>query len=157
MRIVHCRWRQQMQQSNILTSVNAKFCSDIQERSEQTPSAEEAQVLWCAEGTPNYLLWLCGVCWSSSISAAGSRWLDTLIKRASSILGCPLDPVQVVGKSRVITAGAGVPAPAGHYHSTGQLLQQPTDTVQVCEGEVSQVLPYCCCQTFYKYPYLLLL
>ena len=53
--------------------------------------------------------------------------------------------------------GAGVPPPAGHYLSTGQLLQQQTDTpqvcegevsqVQVCEGEVSQVLPSCCCQT----------
>ena len=28
----------------------------------------------------------------------------------------------------VITAGAGVPPPAGHYLSTGQLLQQQTDT-----------------------------
>ena len=38
----------------------------------------------------------------------------------------------------VITASAGVPS-AGHYLSTGQLLQQQTDTPQVCEGEVSQV------------------
>uniref|UniRef100_A0A671X4D0 RING-type domain-containing protein n=1 Tax=Sparus aurata TaxID=8175 RepID=A0A671X4D0_SPAAU len=28
-----------------------------------------------------------------------------------------------------------------------QLLQQQTDTPSVCEGEVSQVLPPCCCQT----------
>ena len=41
----------------------------------------------------------------------------------------------------VIAAGAGVPPPAGHSHSTGQLLQQQTDTPQVCEGEVPQVLP----------------
>ena len=47
----------------------------------------------------------------------------------------------------IIAAGAGVPPPACHSHSTGQLLQQQTDTPQVCEGEVSQVLPSCCCQT----------
>ena len=43
------------------------------------------------------------VCWSSSISAADRRRLDKLIKKASSILGCPLDPVQVVGESRMMT------------------------------------------------------
>ena len=37
------------------------------------------------------------VCWSSSISAADRRRLEKLIRKASSILGCPLDPVQVVG------------------------------------------------------------
>ena len=42
------------------------------------------------------------VCWSSSISAAGRRRLDKLIKKASSILGCPLDPVQVVGESKIM-------------------------------------------------------
>ena len=42
------------------------------------------------------------VCWSSSISAAGRRRPDKLIKRASSILGCPLDPVQVVWESRMM-------------------------------------------------------
>ena len=35
------------------------------------------------------------VCWSSSISAADRRRLEKL--KASSNLGCPLDPVQVVG------------------------------------------------------------
>ena len=39
----------------------------------------------------------------------------------------------------VISAVEGVPPPAGQYHSTGELLQQQTDTPQVCEGEVSQV------------------
>ena len=40
------------------------------------------------------------VCWSSNISAADRRRLDKLNKKASSILGCPLDPVQVVRESR---------------------------------------------------------
>ena len=40
------------------------------------------------------------VCWISSISTADRR-LDKLIKRASSILGCPLDSVQVVEESSV--------------------------------------------------------
>ena len=38
------------------------------------------------------------VCWSSSIR----RRLDKLIKKASSILGCPLDSLQVVGESRMM-------------------------------------------------------
>ena len=45
----------------------------------------------------------------------------------------------------VIAAGAGVKPPAGQFHSTVQLLQQQTDKPQVCEGEVSQFLPSCCC------------
>ena len=66
------------------------------------------------------------VCWSSIISAAGRKRFDKRIKKASSTLGCPVDPVQVVGESgmMVITAGEGVPPPAGHYLCTGQLLQQ---------------------------------
>ena len=81
------------------------------------------------------------VCWRSSISAADRRRFEKLIKKPSSIFGCPLDPVQVVGEGAGGT-GAGVPPPAGHCHGTGQ-----TNTPQVCEGEVSQVLPSCCCQT----------
>ena len=42
------------------------------------------------------------VCWCSSISAADRRRLDKLIKKASCILGCPLDSVQVVGESRMM-------------------------------------------------------
>ena len=42
------------------------------------------------------------VCWSSSVSTAGRKRLDKLIKKASSILGCPLDSVQVVGESRMM-------------------------------------------------------
>ena len=42
------------------------------------------------------------VCWSSSISAAGRKRLDKLIKEASSILRSSLDPVQVVGGSRMM-------------------------------------------------------
>ena len=42
------------------------------------------------------------VCWSSSISAADRRRLDKLIKKSSSVLGCPLDSVQEVGESRMM-------------------------------------------------------
>ena len=42
------------------------------------------------------------VCWSSSILAADRRRLDKLIKKASSILGCPLTPMQVVEESRMM-------------------------------------------------------
>ena len=42
------------------------------------------------------------VFWSSSVWAADRKRLDKLIKKASSILGSPLDPVQVVGESRMM-------------------------------------------------------
>ena len=41
-------------------------------------------------------------CWSTSISAAGRKRLNKPIKKASSILGCPLETVQVVGESRMM-------------------------------------------------------
>ena len=42
------------------------------------------------------------VCWSSSISAAEGKRLDKLVRKASSVLGCPLDSVQVVGERRMM-------------------------------------------------------
>lgn len=41
------------------------------------------------------------VCWGSSITAADRKRLDKLIKKASSVLGCPLDQVEEVGKKRL--------------------------------------------------------
>ena len=66
------------------------------------------------------------VCWRSSNSAAGRRRLDKLIKRARFILGTS-GPGAGGGREQddgqdVITAGEGV-QPAGHYHSSGSLLQ----------------------------------
>ena len=37
------------------------------------------------------------VCWGSSISTADRKRLERLIKKANSVLGCPLDSVMVVG------------------------------------------------------------
>ncbi|KAI4884202.1 hypothetical protein NFI96_027037, partial [Prochilodus magdalenae] len=42
------------------------------------------------------------VCWGSSISTADRKRLDQLLKRAGSVLGSPLDPVQVVGDRRML-------------------------------------------------------
>ncbi|KAI4872033.1 hypothetical protein NFI96_006516 [Prochilodus magdalenae] len=42
------------------------------------------------------------VCWGSSISTADRKRLDQLLKRAGSVLGSPLDPVQVVGDRRTL-------------------------------------------------------
>uniref|UniRef100_A0AAX7TRP8 Carbohydrate deacetylase n=1 Tax=Astatotilapia calliptera TaxID=8154 RepID=A0AAX7TRP8_ASTCA len=36
------------------------------------------------------------VCWGGSISAGDRKRLNRVIRRASSVLGCPLDPVEVV-------------------------------------------------------------
>ncbi|KAF7711488.1 hypothetical protein HF521_000499, partial [Silurus meridionalis] len=38
------------------------------------------------------------VCWGSSISTADRKRLDKLIRKASSVLGIPLDTVQEVGE-----------------------------------------------------------
>ncbi|KAI4888458.1 hypothetical protein NFI96_007525 [Prochilodus magdalenae] len=43
------------------------------------------------------------VCWGSSISTADRKRLDKLLKRAGSVLGSPLDPVQVVGDRRMLS------------------------------------------------------
>lgn len=42
------------------------------------------------------------VCWGSSISTADRKRLDKLIKKAGSVLGCHLDPVEVVGERRMM-------------------------------------------------------
>ncbi len=43
------------------------------------------------------------VCWGSSITAAEGKKLNKLIKKAGSVLGCSLDPVEVVGDRRIMT------------------------------------------------------
>ncbi|KAI4887201.1 hypothetical protein NFI96_031265, partial [Prochilodus magdalenae] len=42
------------------------------------------------------------VCWGSSILTADRKRLDKLLKRAGSVLGSPLNPVQVVGDRRML-------------------------------------------------------
>ena len=41
------------------------------------------------------------VSWASGISVVDRKRLDKIIRKASSVLGCPLDPVEVVGERRV--------------------------------------------------------
>ncbi|KAI4904756.1 hypothetical protein NFI96_010311 [Prochilodus magdalenae] len=46
----------------------------------------------------------CGVgCWGSRLSNADRKRLDRVIKKSSSVLGCPLHPVEVVGDRRMRT------------------------------------------------------
>lgn len=40
-----------------------------------------------------------GICWNSSLSAAERKWLDKLIRKASSVM--PIDSVLVVGDRRL--------------------------------------------------------
>lgn len=42
------------------------------------------------------------VCWRSSISAADRKRLDKVITKTSSVLGRPLDPVEVAGGRRMM-------------------------------------------------------
>lgn len=43
------------------------------------------------------------VSWSSSITAAERKRLDRLVKIAGFVLGCSIDPVEVVGDRRMVT------------------------------------------------------
>ncbi|TWW74400.1 RNA-directed DNA polymerase from mobile element jockey [Takifugu flavidus] len=69
------------------------------------------------------------VCWSSSITDRDRKRMDRLVRRASSVLGCPLDLVEVVGNGRMMAKLSSchveqhVPPPTGHPDSTGQLIQ----------------------------------
>ena len=42
------------------------------------------------------------VCWSSSITERDRKKLDKVIKKSTSVLGCPLDSVEKVGDRRVL-------------------------------------------------------
>ncbi|KAI4892844.1 hypothetical protein NFI96_004929 [Prochilodus magdalenae] len=64
------------------------------------------QVMWSAGSTPTVVasaIFYGVVCWGSSISTADRRRLDKLLKRVGSVLGSPLDPVQVVGDRRMLS------------------------------------------------------
>ncbi|KAI3358300.1 hypothetical protein L3Q82_014677 [Scortum barcoo] len=69
------------------------------------------------------------VCWASSITDRDRRRMDRLVRRASSVLGCPLDSVEVVGNGRRMMAKLSsllnqhVPPSTGQSDSSGQLLQ----------------------------------
>ena len=43
------------------------------------------------------------VFWGSSITAAEAKKQNNLVKKAGSVLGCSLDPVEVVGDERMMT------------------------------------------------------
>ncbi|KAI3358763.1 hypothetical protein L3Q82_014726, partial [Scortum barcoo] len=71
------------------------------------------------------------VCWASSITDRDRRRMDRLVRKVSSVLGCPLDSVEVVENMGmmakpsvipVIPVGQHVPPSTGHSDSTRQLL-----------------------------------
>lgn len=62
--------------------------------------------------------------------AADRKRLDQIIMKASSVLGCSLDPVQLVGERWLYT-----------LENESQLLQGQTPSLQVCDGAELQVLP----------------
>ncbi|KAI3370523.1 hypothetical protein L3Q82_025285 [Scortum barcoo] len=71
------------------------------------------------------------VCWASSITDRDRRRMDRLVRRASSVLGCPLDSVEVVGNGRMMAKLSSLlnntshpPPSTGQSDSSGQLLQK---------------------------------
>ncbi|KAL1252288.1 hypothetical protein QQF64_020084 [Cirrhinus molitorella] len=66
------------------------------------------------------------VCWSSNITERERKKLDKVIKRSSSVLGCPLDSggrCQTGSDKIDIYAGPRVPPPAGRFFNSGKQLQ----------------------------------
>ncbi|KAI3356653.1 hypothetical protein L3Q82_003287 [Scortum barcoo] len=67
------------------------------------------------------------VCWASSITDRDRRRMDRLVRRASSVLGCPLDSVEVVGNGRMMAKLSSLlnntsHPTTGQSDSSGQLL-----------------------------------
>lgn len=60
--------------------------------------------------------------WSTG-AAADKKRLSRLVKNASSVLGCPLDPVEVVGERRMMAKLSSLMENMSQSDSTGQLLQ----------------------------------
>ena len=78
------------------------------------------------------------VCWGSRISTADRKRLDRLNRRASSVLGYLLDPVEVVGQRRMM-------AKLSSFKDNQSHPLQDTITAlgsSSAEGEVSQFVPH---------------
>ena len=65
-------------------------------------------VLWallntCYDSVVTSAMFYGAVCWSSGLSVAERKRLDKLIRKASSVTGCPLDSMQEVGNKRILT------------------------------------------------------
>jgi len=73
----------------------------LQERTKQAVLLEETEVLRCLSKDFAYLLQVCGgvcnlicsICWDSSIRARNSNKLNKLIKKAGSVLGTAMEPM----------------------------------------------------------------
>lgn len=95
----------------------------IQERAEQAVSVWR---LWSFEVHGELLTTFYDsvVCWGSSISGDRKKQ-NKLIKKVSSVLGCPLDPVEVVsdGKMAKLSVGEHLSPHAGQSDSAEQFLK----------------------------------
>ncbi|KAI3373301.1 hypothetical protein L3Q82_006606 [Scortum barcoo] len=76
------------------------------------------------------------VCWGGGCSEREKKRLNRLIKRASSVCGCPLDSIEVMGERRALAKLSTIMDNTSHpLHQTvgafKQLLQQQTQTPKV--------------------------
>ncbi|KAI3364710.1 hypothetical protein L3Q82_011478 [Scortum barcoo] len=80
------------------------------------------------------------VCWGGGCSERDKKRLNRLIKRASSVCGCPLDSIEVMGERRALAKtvhhhGQHLPPSASDCGGLKQLLQQQTQTHPRCRKE----------------------
>ncbi|TWW62632.1 hypothetical protein D4764_04G0012790 [Takifugu flavidus] len=76
------------------------------------------------------------VCWSSSITDRYRKRMDRLVRRASSVLECPLDLVEVVGNGRMMAKLSSM------LNNTSHPLQ---DTLTALGSSFSKRLLHPCC------------
>ncbi|KAI3358530.1 hypothetical protein L3Q82_014948, partial [Scortum barcoo] len=73
--------------------------------SESPLHAEEAGIFWCVtfyETVVASVVSYAVVCWGGGCSERDKKRLNRLIKRASSVCGCPLDSIEVMGERRAL-------------------------------------------------------
>lgn len=76
--------------------------------------------------THKYPTELSFLCWNSSLSTAEKKQLDKFIRKSSSVLGCPLTPVQVVGDRRTLAKLTSLVDSVSHpWHDAVEELQSP--------------------------------
>ncbi|KAI3368911.1 hypothetical protein L3Q82_025427 [Scortum barcoo] len=86
------------------------------------------------------------VCWGGVCSERDKKRLNRLIKRASSVCGCPLDSIEVMGERRALAKlstiiGQHLPPSASDCGGLKQLLQQQTQTPKAPDNDPADGSP----------------
>ncbi|TWW68206.1 hypothetical protein D4764_19G0000040 [Takifugu flavidus] len=87
------------------------------------------------------------VCWSSSITDRDRKRMDRLVRRASSVLGCPLDSVEVVGNGRMIAKLSSMLNNTSHPLQDTLAALGSSFSERLLHPRCVKIVPAGCCQT----------